>query len=196
MFLLLSPALRFILSSTNLRPFNLTILYQRFPANTYCLLESNLLILNEAAFLEVFLTFFLLLGLIVCYISSVASLIIRVVTLDNIIILSFLNHLNFVNTFFTSFSNSSKVWSTVLFTLTGKPSIQRLCWFMSSMVVMVVLMIIFCIERKSVHKRLGSSGNCLSSSQLSCTSYTVGQEKYQSKFCESHCSSPAYKMIA
>merc|ERR1719153_1846843 len=125
MFLLLSPALCFILSPANLRSLNLTILYQRFPTNIYCLLESNLLILDEATLLEVFFAFFLLLGFIVCDVSSVASLVIRVITLDNIIILSFFNHLNLVNTFLTSFSNSSKASISIL-TLAGKSSIQRL----------------------------------------------------------------------
>merc|ERR1711962_249688 len=118
MFLLLSPALRFILSPTNLRSLNLTILNQRFSANVHCLLDSNLLILNEAAFPKVLLTFFLLLRVIVCHIGCVASLVIRVVTLDNIIILSFFNHLYFVNTFLTSFSNSCKAYGSCIFTLT------------------------------------------------------------------------------
>merc|ERR1719431_684314 len=61
MFLLLSPALRFILSPTNLRSLNLTIFDQRFSANTNSLLESNLLILYEAVLPEVLFTFFLLL---------------------------------------------------------------------------------------------------------------------------------------
>merc|ERR1719250_381501 len=65
MFLLLGPALRFILSPTNLRSLNFTVLDQGFSTNIHCLLESNLLVLYEAAFPEGLLTLFLLLRVIV-----------------------------------------------------------------------------------------------------------------------------------
>ena len=48
-------------------------------------------------FLKFFFTLFLLLRLIVCDINGVPFIVKTMVTLDNIIMLSFLNHLNYVN---------------------------------------------------------------------------------------------------
>merc|ERR1719348_1382448 len=121
--LLLGPALRLVFSSADLRSLDITILDERSSADGNGLIESNLFILDETALSEVLLAFFLLLRLVVCDISCVTSLVIRVVTLDNIIILSFFNHLNLVNTFLASFSNSGKSWSSIFFTLAGKSSI-------------------------------------------------------------------------
>merc|ERR1719320_2132059 len=97
--LLLGPALRFILSSANLRSLHITVLYKRGSADLNGLIESNLLIFNETALPEVLLALLLLLGLVVGDIGGVAPLVIRVVTLHNIIIFSLLHHLNLVNTF-------------------------------------------------------------------------------------------------
>merc|ERR1719348_1752526 len=95
--LLLGPALRLVFSSADLRSLDITILDARSSADGNGLIESNLFILDETALSEVLLAFFLLLRLVVCDIGGVASFIIRVITLDNIIILSLFNHLNLVN---------------------------------------------------------------------------------------------------
>merc|ERR1712212_1178364 len=146
--LLLSPTLRLILSSANLRTFHFTILHKRFPTNLDILFQSNLFILNEAAFPEVLLALLFLLGLIVGDIGGVAPLVIGVITLNNIIILSLLNHLYFVNTFLSisirsSSSYSSKVHSNIFASLTGKPTIKGLRRLMCFMMV-VMFMMIFC----------------------------------------------------
>jgi hypothetical protein len=96
--LLLGPALRLILSSTDLRSLDITVLDKRSSTDSNCLIESNLFILDKATLPEVLLALFILLGLIVCDKSSVAPLVIGLITLQNIIILSLLNHLYFVNT--------------------------------------------------------------------------------------------------
>ena len=58
---LFGPALGLIFSSTNLWSLNFTVFDQRLSADINRLLESNLLILDEAAFSEVLLALFLLL---------------------------------------------------------------------------------------------------------------------------------------
>ena len=73
MLLLLSPALRLILSSTDLRSLYSTVLDQRSSADLDCLVESNFIIINEATLSE------------------------AVVLLDNIIILRLLDHLHLVD---------------------------------------------------------------------------------------------------
>merc|ERR1719232_2337581 len=105
--LLLGPALRLVLSSADLGSLNITVLHKGGSADLNSLIESNLLVFNETALSEVLLALFLLLGLVVGNIGGVAPLVIRVVTLHNIIILSLLNHLNFVNTFLAIRSRSS-----------------------------------------------------------------------------------------
>merc|ERR1711994_950780 len=97
MFLLLGPALRLILSSTDLRALYITVLDQGSSAHLHCLIEGNLLVVDEAVLPEVLLTFLLLLGLVVGYIGGVAPPVIGVVTLDNLIIFSLLYHLHLVN---------------------------------------------------------------------------------------------------
>ena len=100
--LLLCPALRLILSPAYLRSLDITVLDQRGSAYLDSLIESNLFILYEAVLPVILLTILFLLRLLVCNISSVAPLVIGVITLHNIIILSLLNHLNLVNTSLTS----------------------------------------------------------------------------------------------
>merc|ERR1719308_794334 len=97
MLLLLGPALRLILSSADLRALHITVLDQRSSAHLHGLIEGNLLIVDETVLPEVLLTLFFLLGFIVGYIGGVAPSVVRMVALDNLIILSLLNHLNLVD---------------------------------------------------------------------------------------------------
>merc|ERR1740128_335206 len=111
--LLLGPALRLIFSSANLRSLDITVLHKGSSADLNSLIESNLLVFNKTALPVVLLALLLLLGLVGGDVGGVAPLVIRVITLHNIIILSLLNHLNFVNTSLairsrSSSSNSSK----------------------------------------------------------------------------------------
>merc|ERR1719289_635959 len=97
MLLLLGPALGLILSSADLRALHITVLDQRSSAHLHGLVEGNLLIVDEAVLPEVLFALLLLLGLVVGHIGGVAPPVVRVVTLDNFIILSLLHHLNLVN---------------------------------------------------------------------------------------------------
>jgi len=105
--LLLGPALRLILSPADLRSLDITVLHKRGSADLNGLVESDLLVLNETALSEVLLALLLLLGLVVGDIGGVTPLVIRVITLHNIIILGLLNHLYFVNTSLAISSRSS-----------------------------------------------------------------------------------------
>jgi len=109
MFLLLGPALRLVFSSADLRSLDITILDKGSSAHLDGLVESNLLVVDETVLSEVLLALFLLLGFIVGHIRSVTSSVIRVITLNNFIILSLLNHLNLVN---TSLAISSRAGSS------------------------------------------------------------------------------------
>jgi len=141
--LLLGPALRLILSPADLRSLDITILHKRGSADLNSLVESDLLVLNETALSEVLLTLLLLLGLVVGDIGGVTSLVIRVITLHNIIILGFLNHLYFVNTSLaiSTGSSSSNSWETdiSIITLTSKTTINILGWVMSVVISMVTM---------------------------------------------------------
>merc|ERR1712020_477941 len=113
MFLLFGPALGFVLSSADLRSLNITVLDQRGSAYLDGLVEGNLLVVDEAVLSEVLLALFLLLGFVVGGIGGVASPVVRVVTLYNLIILSFFYHLDLVDTPFAistrgSSSNGTK----------------------------------------------------------------------------------------
>merc|ERR1712145_19937 len=146
--LLFGPALRLIFSSTDFWPLNITILDKRGSTDLDSLIESNLLIFNKTALSEVFLTLLLLLRLIVCHIGGVTSLVITVVTLDNIIIFSFLNHFNLVNTSLSirswgSSSNISEAWGTTFSSLTLSSLSKRCrCTAGISMISMMMLIMV------------------------------------------------------
>merc|ERR1712142_882638 len=160
--LLFGPALRLIFSSTDLRSLNITILDKWGSTDLDSLIESDLLIFDETALSEVLLTLLFLLGLVVCDIGGVTSLVITMVTLDNIIIFSFLNHLNFVNTSLSirswgSSSNISEAWGTTLSSLTLSSLSKRCrCTAGISMISMMMLIIVG-IEWEGVDQRFSIS---------------------------------------
>merc|ERR1719414_1873676 len=96
--LLLGPALGLVLGTADLGSLNVTILDQRSSADLDSLVEGNLFVLDETALPEVLLALLLLLGVVVGDVGGVASLVVAMVTLDHIIVLNLLNHLNLVNT--------------------------------------------------------------------------------------------------
>merc|ERR1711874_220911 len=98
MFLLLGPALRFVFSSADLGSLNVTVLDKGSSAHLDGLVEGNLLVVDEAVLSEVLLALLLLLGLVVGGIGGVASPVVRVVALDNLIVLSLFYHLDLVDT--------------------------------------------------------------------------------------------------
>ena len=105
--LLFGPTLRLILSSTDLRSLDITVLHQGSSADLDCLLEGNLFILDETTLSEVLIALLFLLGLVVGDIGGVAPLVIRVITLLNLIILCLFHHLYFVNTFLTGWDGTN-----------------------------------------------------------------------------------------
>jgi hypothetical protein len=107
MFFLLGPALALILGTADLRSLDIAILHKRSTADSDGLVESNLLVFDEAVFPEVLVTLFLLLGFVVGDICGVAPFVIRVITLNNIIIFGLFNHLNFVNATLAAILRSS-----------------------------------------------------------------------------------------
>merc|ERR1719308_596322 len=112
MLLLLGPALRLILSSADLRALHITVLDQRSSAHLHGLVESNLLVVDEAVLPEVLLALLLLLGLVVGHIGGVTPPVVGVVALHNFIILSLLNHLDLINTPLAISTRSSSSNST------------------------------------------------------------------------------------
>merc|ERR1711892_1003068 len=130
--LLLSPALRLILSPTDLRSLDVAVLHQRISVDL--------------------LTFFFLLRIIVGDIGCVTSLVIRVITLNYIIILSLLHHLYFVNTSLTittrgNSSNSTKAHISVISSLSGRTRLKTLTGT-GSMFLMVTVMVIISLGIK------------------------------------------------
>jgi len=110
MFFLLGPALALILGTADFGSLDIAILHKRSTADLDSFVESNLLVFNEAVFPEVFITLFLLLGFIVGGVSGVTPFVIRVITLNNIIIFGLFDHLNFVNaTLASRFGSSSYI---------------------------------------------------------------------------------------
>merc|ERR1712198_577534 len=97
MLLLLGPALRLVLGSADLRSLHITVLDKGSSAHLDCLVEGDLLVVDEAVLPEVLLALLLLLGLVVGDIGGVAPPVVGVVTLNNLIILSLLDHLDLVN---------------------------------------------------------------------------------------------------
>ena len=95
--LLLGPALRLVLGPADLRALNVAVLHQRSSADLNSLVESDLLVLDEAALPIVLLALLLLLGLVVGDVGGVAPLVVAVVALDHVIVLGFLHHLDLVN---------------------------------------------------------------------------------------------------
>merc|ERR1712234_40869 len=145
MLFLLGPALRLILSSADLRALHITVLNQGSSAHLHGLIEGNLLVVDETVFPEVFLTFLLLLRLVVGHIGGVAPPVIGMVTLDNLIIFSLLHHLDLVNaplsiSTWSCSSNSSKAYINTIRSLTVNTGLKVLaggkagnwCWSLST----------------------------------------------------------------
>ena len=172
---LFCPTLRLIFSSTDLRALNITILYKRSSANFDSLVEGNLFVLNEASFSEILLTLFLLLRLVVGDIGGVTSLVVAVVTLDNIVVLSLGDHLDLVNTSLAIIAGPGpghiiEAWwsiSSGWLTLTLVTTCQRLRRdAVVSVMISVTMMMVLgtaSVERECVDKRLPVSFHIIGS---------------------------------
>merc|ERR1719397_52329 len=95
--LLLGPALGLILSPADLGALNVAVLHQRGPAHGGCLVEGDLLVLDEAALPEVLLAVLLLLGLVVGGVGGVTPPVVGVVALHHVVVLRLLHHLHLVD---------------------------------------------------------------------------------------------------
>merc|ERR1719397_1311600 len=95
--LLLGPAFGLVLSPADLGALHVTVLHQRGPADSGCLVEGDLLVLDEAALPEVLLAVLLLLGLVVGGVGGVAPPVVGVVALHHVVVLRLLHHLHLVN---------------------------------------------------------------------------------------------------
>jgi len=82
------------------------------------LFRGNGLVLNKAALPEILLTLLLLLGLKVSSVGGVTLLAVAVLALNDVIILSLLNHNDLVNAPFSSSSNGSNVQRHIILTPT------------------------------------------------------------------------------
>merc|ERR1719393_86144 len=132
-------------------------------------------------FSEVLFALLLLLRLVVCDIGGVASLVIGVITLNNIIVLSLFNHLNLVNTSLAiSTSYSSKAHISVFTTLTlgtTSKSLRRsslMMLFMVSMMMMMILTVL--VEGEGTNERLTISAGFSSQLASAKDALTTNQE--------------------
>merc|ERR1719210_1316969 len=82
------------------------------------LFRGNGLVLNKAALPEILLTLLLLLGLKVSSVGGVTLLAVAMLALNDVIILSLLNHNDLVNAPFSSSSNGSNVQRHIILTPT------------------------------------------------------------------------------
>jgi len=107
------------------------------------LLNSNLLVLDEAALFEVLVAFFLLLGLKVSGVGGVALLGVAMLALNVVIVLGLLNHDNLVDATLTSSSDGTNVQVNVVsLALTRSPGIKVHRLIMVGVVVIMVIMVI------------------------------------------------------
>jgi len=156
--LLFGPTLGLILSSTDLRSLDITILHQGSSADLDSLVEGNLFILDETTLSEVLIALLFLLGLVVGDIGGVAPLVIRVITLLNLIILGLFHHLYFVNTFLTIRTRGSSSYGTktdisVISSLSVNTRLNTVGSMMFVMFIMVGMMVFISssIEWEGVH---------------------------------------------
>merc|ERR1719495_2055538 len=96
--LLLGPALGLVLGPADLGAADVTVLNEGSPADLDGLVEGNLLVVDEAVLPEVLLALLFLLGLVVGHVGGVAPPVVGMVTLNRLVVLSLLDHLDLVDT--------------------------------------------------------------------------------------------------
>jgi len=148
MFLLLGPALGLVLSPADLWALDIAVLHQRGSADLDSLVEGDLLVLDETALPEVLLALLLLLGLVVGDVGGVAPLVVGVITLNHIVILGLLHHLDLVNTSLSissrgGSSHSSKAHIRTFSSLSlGTAGHFRVSMVITMVITMVILMVV------------------------------------------------------
>merc|ERR1719374_214913 len=166
--LLLGPALRFVLSSADLRSLDITVLDEGSSAHLDGLVEGDLLVVDEAVLSEVLLALLLLLGLVVGGVGCVAPSVVGVVALDNLVVLGLLDHLDLVDTSLSissrsSSSNSREAHVSIIRSLTITTGGKALGRSKSSRGIMMFMMSMFLsslgVEGEGVEKRPFSSGS-------------------------------------
>merc|ERR1711911_126729 len=96
--LLLGPTLGLVLGPADLGALDVADLDEGGPAHLDGLVVDNLLVVDEAVLPEVLLALLLLLGLVVGHVGGVAPPVVGVVTLNSLVVLSLLDHLDLVDT--------------------------------------------------------------------------------------------------
>jgi len=124
----------------------LSVTDKRSVAEFNLLSGSNLPVVNEAVLDEVLLALLLLLGLEVSGVGSVTLLGVAMLALNDIIVLSFLNHHDLVNTPLASGGNGSNVQSNIITTtvtltgVTSRDSLSSMSMIMAVIVAMGMVM--------------------------------------------------------
>ena len=135
----------------------------------------DLLVLDEACLPEVLLALLLLLGVVVGDVGGVAPLVVAVVTLDHVIVLKLLHHLDLVNTSLAvrtrgggRHSWEADIRLTALLPLcsvphTGRPHIplSSVTMMSSSPMMVMVMSISTGVKWECVQQRLGFSVACV-----------------------------------
>jgi len=157
--LLLGPALGLVLSPADLRALDIAVLHQRGSADLDSLVEGDLLVLDETALSEVLLALLLLLGLVVGDVGGVAPLVVGVITLNHIVVLGLLHHLDLVNTSLSissrggsSHGSKAHIWtfSSLSLVTAGHFSVSMVI----TMVIMMVGVIAIGVEGEGVDEGL------------------------------------------
>jgi len=161
--LLLGPALRFVLSSADLRSLDITVLDEGSSAHLDGLVEGDLLVVDETVLSEVLLALLLLLGLVVGDVGGVTPPVVGVVALHHIVVLCLLHHLHLVNTPLTVSTRSSSCYSTKVYcyiiTLTLSTAVKRGGSVVMVFMVLVVLLLrtVLLVEGEGASEGPGAS---------------------------------------
>jgi len=108
MLVLMGVTFRFVLGSANRFSCDWTIFHQRIPANLDCLVECNLVVINETVFPVVFFALLFLLCLKGRCVRSVTLSVIRMVARDLVVVNGLFNHHHLVYATFSLFVGCDK----------------------------------------------------------------------------------------
>merc|ERR1719184_347570 len=190
--LLLGPALGLVLSPADLGALHVTVLHRRGPADSGCLVEGDLLVLDEAALPEVLLAVLLLLGLVVGGVGGVAPPVVGVVALHHVVILRLLYHLHLVDASLSIGAGTSRGHSREAHVHIGPLSVVpvgKLRCIMVSIMVLVVLVVLLSpgllVEGEGVGER-ALIPLFVSSQATRSQNDRSGQESKQGKLHQSH----------
>jgi len=109
-----------------------------------CFFGSDLLVFNETTLEKVFFAIFFLCWLKISGVGGVTFLTVAMFASNNIVVFSFFNHYNFVDTSFTSGGNRSNVKSNFIISTASLTRITRIIYsVISMMIIMMSSMVVF-----------------------------------------------------